>query len=124
MAAATALPAVNVTSPQGSRLLICAEQAIGAAGAVGALAVDEPGITVAKNAAAGTYDITFPTAPRGRLFATLVSPVPTVGGLVVSAIDTTLGTAQVVCCVGVTPTNPASGDKIHLMLVLDARVKS
>lgn len=95
-------------------------QTIGAAGAIGALDSDDPGFTVAKNASTGTYDITYPKAPRGRLYWTIVSAVGTVKGAYLTAMDTTAGTAQLVTENGSgTATNPASGDKIQLMLRLE-----
>lgn len=99
-----------------------AVQTIGASGAVGALDSDDPGITVTKNASAGTYDITYPKAPKGRLYPSVISVAGTVVGYNVTAFDPTAGTAQVVTVNGAgTATNPASGDKIQLMLRLEQR---
>jgi hypothetical protein len=104
------------------RLHIGATQAIGAAGAVGTLTADDPGVTVAKNASAGTYDITFPKAQKARIFAELYSPAGTVKTHWWAAYDAAAGTAQLVIGNGGgTATNPASGDEIWLTFKLDMR---
>jgi hypothetical protein len=102
--------------------MLCGEQTIGAAGAVGALAADDSGLTIAKNAGAGTYDITFPKAIAAKLLCQLVSPAGTVKIVNTVAINAAAGTAQIVTSApGGAATNPASGDVIHLLLLLDQR---
>lgn len=97
-------------------------QTIGAAGAVGALDSDDPAVTVAKNASAGTYDITFPKCPKARLHCTLESALGTVSQVYVAALSATAGTAQLVTrSGGGVATDPASGDKLHVLLKLETR---
>lgn len=107
------------------RLIICAEQTIGAAGAVGTLRADDPGVTVAKNAGTGTYDIVFPKAIRGQLQVSLVSAAGTVKTFWLAAFSATAGTAQLITGNGGgTATNPASGDILQLEFILDTRSDS
>lgn len=95
-------------------------QTIGAVGAVGALDKDDPAVTVAKDAGAGEYDITFPTAQKARLYWSLESPLGTVKTAWITALSATAGTATLITGNGGgTATDPASGDKIHVMLVLE-----
>lgn len=104
------------------RIVLSADQTIGAAGAVGAIVKDDPGITVAKAGGTGTYDITFPAAPAGRLIASLTSAAGTVSQYSIAAFSATAGTAQVITRAPAgTATNPASGDVLSLVLVLDSR---
>jgi hypothetical protein len=109
-------------SAKRDRVVLAAEQAIGAAGAVGVLVSDDPGVVVTKNAAAGTYDIVFPKAIRGSLRATIVSPLGTIKGSWMTAFNAAAGTAQLVTgnAAGAA-TNPADGDIVQLLFLLDTR---
>lgn len=92
------------------------EVPIGASGATGTLAMQPNGMAVAKSDT-GIYAVTgMPICPAGAGILTfgLYSPTPTVGGVVTQAVDFTAGTATIATCVGVTPTEPASGDKIWI----------
>lgn len=98
-----------------------AVQAIGAAGAVGTLDSDDPGVTVTKNGSTGTYDITYPKAVKARLYWSLISAAGTVKTAWIAALSATAGTAQLVTGNGGgTATNPADGDKIQLLFLLEA----
>lgn len=115
-------PAYTKKSAKRDRYTFIADQAIGAAGAVGTLTADDPGITVAKNAGAGTYDITFPKCLAARIFATLVSAAGTVKITNLATISATAGTAQLITSApGGAATNPANGDVIQLQFELDTR---
>lgn len=108
------------------RLELLAKQVIGAAGAVGALTADDPGITVAKNAGTGVYDITFPKAIAAQVgVRALYSPAGTVKTWWLVAYSASAGTAQIaIGNGGGTATNPASSDEIHLEFMLDMRSDS
>lgn len=115
----------QLMSAKRDRLVICAEQTIGAAGAVGTLVTDDNGVTVAKNASTGTYDITFPKAQRANLQVQLVSPAGTVKTVWIAALSASAGTAQIVTGNGGgTATNPASADVLLLEFLLDMRSDS
>lgn len=115
-------PHWSLRSAKRDRLVLCSEQTIGAAGAVGAPVTDDPGFTCAKNASAGTYDLTFPKAQRANLQVMLVSPAGTVKTVWIAALSASAGTAQIVCGNGGgTATNPASSDVILFELLLDMR---
>ena len=92
---------------------------IGGSGATGTLLEGPPGIAVAKNGT-GTYDVTgMPIAPaestgKPTVWFGIYSPTPTVGCAVVTADDYNAGTLTFKTCVGVTATEPASGDTITL----------
>ncbi len=119
------IPAYSACSAKRSRLNLTAQQTIGAAGAVGALVADDPGFTCAKNAGAGTYDITFPKAIAATLFLNVVSAAGTVKITNIVAINASAGTAQIVASApGGVAANPASGDVIHFLLMLDTRSDS
>ena len=87
---------------------------IGASGATGTILNAPAGFACAKSAT-GVYDCTgcpaFPTG-KGRYRFSLKSAVPTVGGAVVEAVDGAAGTMSFFTLVGVTATEPASGDII------------
>lgn len=101
-------------------LVLEAVQAIGAAGAVGTLDKDDPGVTVAKNASTGTYDITYPKCVKARIYWALISAAGTVKTAWIAALSATAGTAQLVTGNGGgTATNPADGDKIQLLFLLE-----
>ena len=115
------IPDYPALSAKRDRVDLCAEQTIGAAGAVGALVADDPGFTCAKNAGAGTYDLTFPKAIAAKLFCQVVS-AGTVKIVNTVAINAAAGTAQIVTSApGGAATNPANGDVLHIMLKLDQR---
>ncbi len=89
---------------------------IGASGATGTLTFGPVGIAVAKNTT-GVYDVTgMPICPaaKGRVWFSIYSPTPTVGCAVQQVVDYTAGTMTFATCVGVTPTEPASGDVITI----------
>jgi hypothetical protein len=90
-----------------------AKLVIAGSGAVDATntTVEDPAFTFTLSAT-GVYTMTFPKAQKGDLAFGIYSPTPTIGGVVVSAIDWTAGTATIKTIVGVTPTQPASGDYI------------
>jgi len=99
------------------------EVPIGGSGATGTLAFGPVGIAVAKNTT-GVYDVTgMPICPaaKGRIKFGIYSPTPTVGDAVVTAVDFTAGTMTFKTCVGVTPTEPASGDKIWIFFEGESR---
>ena len=92
------------------------EVPIGASGATGTLAFQPNGMAVAKSDT-GVYAVTgMPICPagKGRITFGLYSPTPTVGGAVVTVVDFTAGTMTFETLVGVTATEPASGDKIWI----------
>lgn len=114
----------ELRSAKRDRCMVCAEQTIGAAGAVGALVADDQGLTITKNASAGTYDIVYPKAIAAKLFCQLVSPAGTVKIVNTVAISASAGTAQIVTSApGGAATNPAASDVIHIMLLLDQRAE-
>lgn len=89
---------------------------IGASGATGTLVGQPNGMAVAKSNT-GIYAVTgMPICPAGAGVITygIYSPTPTVGCAVTAAVDFTAGTATIKTCVGVTATEPASGDKIWM----------
>ena len=108
------------------RMVLLARQVIGAAGAVGALTSDDPGITVAKNAGTGVYDITFPKAIAATVSVkALYSPAATVKTWWLVALDASAGTAQIaIGNGGGTATNPASADRLDIEFLLDMRSDS
>jgi len=119
------LPSYPSHSAKRDRVLVAASQAIGAAGAVGTLTADDPGVTVTKNAAAGTYDVVFPKAIAAKIVPVVKSAAGTVVGAYLTAYSASAGTAQVVTTAGDgTATNPANGDELHLLLWLDKRSDS
>lgn len=117
------IPDYPALSAKRDRVMLSATQPItGGAGAVGPLVSDDPGITIAKNAGAGTYDITFPKAIAAKIYAQLLSPAGTVKIAQLSALNAAAGTAQLVCSApGGAATNPAAADEIHLLFLLDQR---
>ncbi len=99
------------------------EVPIGASGATGTLRRGPNGIAVAKNTT-GVYDVTgMPITPadKGRIWFGIYSPTPTVGCAVTQVKDFTAGTMTFATCVGVTPTEPASGDIITIFFEGEAR---
>jgi len=89
---------------------------IGASGATGTLKFGPNGIAVAKSAT-GIYAVTgMPVTPAGlgRFAFGLYSPAGTVGSAFVTAYDGAAGTMTFHTSVGVTDTEPASGDKVWL----------
>jgi hypothetical protein len=96
---------------------------IGAAGAVGAQDVDDPGMVLTKNGGTGDYTLAFPLAPRGFIRALyVVSAAGTIKGVGVISFDPTAGALNFITHAGeATATNPASGDKVHVELGLDCR---
>ncbi len=93
---------------------------IGAAGATGTLLQSpDPGLAVAKSAT-GVYAVTgMPVCPaestgKPRVWFGIYSPTPTVGCAVVTVDDFNAGTLSFATLVGVTKTEPASGDTITL----------
>jgi len=119
------IPDYEALSAKRDRVMLSATQAIGAAGAVGALTSDDPGITIAKNAGAGTYDITFPKAVAAKIYSQLLSAAGTVKITSLAALNAAAGTAQLVTSApGGAATNPANGDELHLLLLLDKRSDS
>lgn len=116
------MPHWELRSAKRDRVVICSEQTIGAAGAVGTLVTDDPGVTVAKNASAGTYDIAFPKAHRASVYCSVVSPAGTVKTVSVVALSASAGTAQLVTnnAAGAA-TNPATSDVLLFELLLDMR---
>lgn len=102
-----------------------ADIAIGASGAAsqaasvnGDTGYDDNGITVTKNNT-GIYDVTFPKGRRAFPKFTLYSPLLTVVGVVVTAMDATAGTMTFKTLAGTNAaaaTEPASGDRVLLDL--------
>ncbi len=94
---------------------------IGASGATGTLTKAPIGVAIAKNGT-GIYDVTgLPICPAGsgQFFFGIYSPgaPPTVGSAVVTTVDLTAGTMTFKTLVGVTVTEPASGDIITIFFV-------
>ena len=75
-----------------------------------------PGVSAAKDAGTGVYNLTFPKCSGITLTGwSLKSAAGTVKTLWVVAYDASAGTAQIaIGNGGGTATNPASGDEIHL----------
>lgn len=97
-------------------ILWTCEVPIGASGATGTLLRGPNGIAVAKNTT-GVYDVTgMPITPagKGRFHFGLYSPAGTVGSAFVTAYSGTAGTMSFTTAVGVTATEPASGDKVWI----------
>lgn len=91
-----------------------AEIPIGASGATGTILGAPAGFACAKSAT-GRYACTgVPIHPtgKGRFLFGIYSPALTVGGAVVKARSNTAGTMTFSTLVGVTETEPASGDII------------
>lgn len=97
----------------------CCVVPIAGSGATGTLLQGPPGIAVAKSAT-GVYAVTgMPIAMaestgKSRVWFGIYSPTPTVGSVVVTADDFNAGTMTFATCVGVTATEPASGDTITI----------
>jgi len=93
-----------------------AEVPIGASGATGTLVGEPNGMAVAKGAT-GVYNCTgLPATPAGkcRFWYGLFSPAGTVGSAITTIMDNPAGTMTFRTAVGVTATEPASGDKIWI----------
>lgn len=89
---------------------------IGASGATGTLVFAPNGLAIANNTT-GVYDVTgmpITEAGKGRFHFGLYSPAGTVGSVIVTAYSGTAGTMTFHTVVGVTDTEPASGDKIWI----------
>lgn len=96
---------------------------IGASGATGTLTFGPVGIAVAKSDT-GVYAVTgMPVCPaaKGRVWFGIYSPTPTVGGAVQQIVDYTAGTMTFATVVGVTATEPASGDVITIFFEGESR---
>lgn len=108
------------------RVRLQAKQAIGAAGAVGTLTADDPGITITKDAGTGVYNLVFPKAVDAQISVkALYSPAATVKTWWLVAYSASAGTAQIaIGNGGGTATNPASADELHLEFMLDMRSDS
>lgn len=99
------------------------EVPIGASGATGTLVNAPNRMTVAKNGT-GVYDVAvMPITPagKGRFSFGLYSPAGTVGSAFVTAYDGAAGTMSFTTAVGVTATEPASGDKIWIFYEAEPR---
>lgn len=119
------IPDYEMLSVKRDRVLLCADQTIGAAGAVGALVADDPGFTCAKNAGTGVYDLVFPKAIRATIDVSLFSPAGTVKTWWLVAMSASAGTAQIaIGNGGGTATNPASSDVLGIVMLLDKRSDS
>lgn len=102
------------------RIILMGSLTLGSSGAVASQSVDDPQISVTKEAAAGTYTMTFPKALRGFLRVWVMGSA-TLNGAVVTAFDAGAGTAGFntqTTTLG-TPANGASGNVIAYQLVLD-----
>lgn len=107
------------------RTILCADQVIGAAGAVGTLTADDPGVTITKDAGTGVYNIVFPKAIRATIDVSLYSPAGTVKTWWIVAMSASAGTAQIaIGNGGGTATNPASSDVLGIVFTLDKRSDS
>lgn len=96
---------------------------IGASGATGTLAFGPNGIAVAKNTT-GVYDVTgMPPLPTGKgsFHFGIYSPAGTVGSCFVTAYSLSAGTMTFTTAVGVTATEPASGDEITIFFAGEPR---
>jgi len=110
----------RVLSPKRERMLINIRTTIGAAGAVSATDADDPACTCTKNGGTGDYTFGFPNALKGSAFVSMVSAAGTVKTHWQVAFSPTAGTLNIVTGNGGgTATNPASGDVLHVLLVLD-----
>ena len=94
---------------------------IGASGATGTLTKHPAGVAIAKNGT-GIYDCTglpITAAGAGQFYFGIYSPgsPPTVGSAVVTSVSLTAGTMTFKTLVGVTVTEPASGDIITIFFV-------
>lgn len=118
------IPDYDLRSGKRDRVLLEADQLIGAAGAVSTLTVDDNGVTVAKNAGAGTYDLTFPKAIRAQIMCNVFSPANTVNGWNVTALNAAAGTAQIAFRAAGVATNPAAADVLYIQLWLDQRLET
>jgi hypothetical protein len=96
---------------------------VGAAGAVGTITSDDPGVTVAHGSA-GVYNLTFPAGAdaNGQLDGSPVSAAGTVTGFSINAFAPNLGTAQITCrASGGAATDPANGDRVMIQIFMNAR---
>lgn len=118
------IPDYDLRCAKRDRCLVEADQTIGAAGAVGTLLADDPGVTIAKNAGAGTYDLTYPKAIRAQIMCNVVSAANTVNGWRIVAINAAAGTAQIAFMAAGVITNPANGDVLQIQLWLDQRLET
>jgi hypothetical protein len=86
---------------------------IGTSGAVASVDSDLPGVSAVLNGT-GTYDLTYPAAPKLRLLYSIQkSPTPTVQQIFGTAIAATSGTATFKTGDNDgTVANPASGDEL------------
>lgn len=116
------LPDWPLLSAKRDRVVICAEQTLGASGAIGALVTDDPGVVLTKGAT-GIYTMVFPKAVRANIQVTLKSAAGTIKTVWFhAAINAAAGTAGFTTGNGGgTAADGASGDVIYLELLLDQR---
>lgn len=119
------MPVYPVKSAKRDRVIVCAEQTLGASGAIGALVTDDPAVVLTKGAT-GIYTMVFPKAPRVNIQITLKSAAGTIKTVWFhAAIDAAAGTAGFTTGNGGgTAADGASGDVIYLELLLDTRSDS
>ena len=81
-------------------------------------AADHPSISTTRNSA-GNYALKYPPCADMDMEFTLISPSLTVANIVITALNTTAGTATIVITNAAgSATDPASDDVIHLCLSL------
>lgn len=100
-----------------------AKAVIGASGAVSSQVVSDSGVSIAKNATTGQYDLTFPASPGDvYIYVQFYSPAGTVSDFYIKALTESSGTASIIC---LTPAGaasyPASSDRIYVKIDADGR---
>ena len=88
---------------------------IGATGAPTVSRSPDAAFTVTRSAA-GTYAITYPKGRRAWVEVSFLSAAKTVTNWLLTAIDATAGTAIIKTLVGMTDTDPASGNKVFITI--------
>lgn len=110
-----------VQTGKGGRVILKHAITIGAAGAVSSEVVDD-GHCAATYSTTGTYTLTFPAANNGAIFFSIQSASATVTHAYLTAASFSGGTATFVTSSVSAPADPASGNIITILYVLDSAV--
>lgn len=111
---------IPVHSAAAKQLLCCATITFGSTGAIASVDSDDPRLTLGA-LTTGVGALTYPKAVRARITFTLESPATSaVTECVLLAQDAAAGTATIQTSKAGTPANPASGDKLHIVCVLQS----
>lgn len=85
-----------------------------AGGNISATSADDPAMTLGDDTATGVHALTYPKCPSARIHFQIISPSLTVSECILTAIDTTAGTAAIRLSKAGTATEAASGDILHV----------